>query len=257
MYKIISFDIDGTLYSYSRENFGISNSTLQMLKTLSRSYILVLNSGRAFEDIPQSIQKYFTYFIMNNGSAVYDRFENLIWSKPIPKVQIESMINQLSQQNKNFILKTLRNTHFYCVDGHMPDYMRLNNEVNYKLEKLDTNRTDVYCVNTVLSREELREFQQVYPDLEFTHGGFNYYEIYVQKTNKWKALEYVLMKNQIHASECMAFGDSMNDFEILNHVGLGVAMKDGSQELLDRIFVVCDSIDENGIQKFLEEKNLM
>ena len=54
----------------------------------------------------------------------------------------------------------------------------------------------------------------------------------------------------------MAFGDSMNDAEMLLAAGIGVAMGNAEQRVKDLADQVCESCDEDGVAKELERMGL-
>lgn len=54
-------------------------------------------------------------------------------------------------------------------------------------------------------------------------------------------------------SSYMAFGDELNDLEMLSHADVGVAMADGQAELLQQIPRHCPSVREGGIRTWLKE----
>ena len=52
------------------------------------------------------------------------------------------------------------------------------------------------------------------------------------------------------ASQAMAFGDSLNDLEMLKTVGVGVAMGNATARLKAIADDVCGTVDENGIYHY-------
>ena len=58
-------------------------------------------------------------------------------------------------------------------------------------------------------------------------------------------------------ADCIAFGDSMNDEEMLQTAGVGVAMGNASEQLKALADMVCDRCECDGIAKALEELNLI
>lgn len=78
------------------------------------------------------------------------------------------------------------------------------------------------------------------------------YEIYISSISKATAFKHVANYYDIDLKNTIAFGDGVNDLEMLQEAGLGVAMKNGMPD----VFKVCDAIteftnDEEGIAKFL------
>jgi hypothetical protein len=60
----------------------------------------------------------------------------------------------------------------------------------------------------------------------------------------------------VDISQSIAFGDSMNDSEIIIKAGIGVAMGNSCDELKALADVVCDSCENDGVAKALIERGL-
>ena len=58
-------------------------------------------------------------------------------------------------------------------------------------------------------------------------------------------------QNDILPEETMAFGDSENDIEMLEFVGMGIAMGNATDDVKHAADHVTDDIDEDGIWKAL------
>ena len=74
-----------------------------------------------------------------------------------------------------------------------------------------------------------------------------------------KGLAMEKIANQLGCSteDCIAFGDSMNDAEILKSAGIGVAMGNSTPELKEVADQVCDPCQENGIAKAFKRIKLI
>ena len=58
-------------------------------------------------------------------------------------------------------------------------------------------------------------------------------------------------------ADTVAFGDSMNDQQMLEYAGVAVAMGNSCQELKDCADVVCESVDEDGVYFEFKRMNLI
>ncbi len=61
----------------------------------------------------------------------------------------------------------------------------------------------------------------------------------------------------IHHQNTFAFGDGLNDMEIINFVGTGVAMENGFEELKATADFVTDSVFNHGIANGLKKLELI
>lgn len=57
--------------------------------------------------------------------------------------------------------------------------------------------------------------------------------------------------------EAIAFGDGHNDIEMLEAVGMGIAMGNAKDEVKDKADFVCKSVEEDGIYHYCIENKLI
>ena len=68
-----------------------------------------------------------------------------------------------------------------------------------------------------------------------------------------KVLDYVPFTKE----EAIAFGDSINDIEMLQAVGTGIAMDTASQDVKAVADVICGSVREEEIYRYCKENHLI
>lgn len=76
-------------------------------------------------------------------------------------------------------------------------------------------------------------------------------DLMLQGVNKKSSMENLLDSMGISGTECIAFGDNMNDLEILSYAGIGVCMGNGSEELKVKADYVTSDLRKDGIWKAL------
>ena len=80
-----------------------------------------------------------------------------------------------------------------------------------------------------------------------------YTEITASDVDKWNAIEFLMKKLNIDVQEVMTIGDNMNDKKMIEHAGLGVAMKGSTPEVIRVAKYVTDTNDNAGVAQALEE----
>lgn len=73
-----------------------------------------------------------------------------------------------------------------------------------------------------------------------------------KEASKGKGLLRLCRHYGIRVEDTVAFGDSMNDYEILQTAGLGIAMGNAIQELKDVADYVTADVGKDGIWKACE-----
>ena len=96
------------------------------------------------------------------------------------------------------------------------------------------------------SQERLdRDFAFCIQDLD--QGGLVNGEVVNRKFDKGRAVLRVCNYLKIPVENSVAFGDSMNDREMIETAGLGICMENGSPELKRIADDICPPVGENGL----------
>jgi Cof subfamily protein (haloacid dehalogenase superfamily) len=82
-------------------------------------------------------------------------------------------------------------------------------------------------------------------------------EIIDSHTTKATAVIKILERLQASMEDTIAFGDSMNDFEMIEMVAYGFAMADGSEQLKAIADAICPSAKEDGVYQELKRLRLI
>ena len=85
------------------------------------------------------------------------------------------------------------------------------------------------------------------------YGG----EISDASRNKATAMDLLCERLGCTKDDCIAFGDSMNDAEIIQAAGLGIAMGNAEPGVKAAADLVCESCDEDGVAKALKQLGLI
>ena len=72
-------------------------------------------------------------------------------------------------------------------------------------------------------------------------------EIILKNCTKGDAIKRVTEYFKAKIEDTVAFGDSMNDYEMIDFVNYGVVMENGSAQLKQIASSVCKSVDEDGV----------
>ena len=96
----------------------------------------------------------------------------------------------------------------------------------------------------------LHKFDQ---DLKLTLAGKNWLDFMRKDVNKGVSIGFLQRHLGLTAENCMAFGDYMNDFEMLQQVFYSYAMKNGHPDLVASARFTAPSNEENGVMCVLKE----
>ena len=265
-YKIVFSDIDGTLLNKERE---LSPLTIQTIKEVKKQVPVVLISARmpdAMYHLQEELDIRESPIIAYNGGLV------LVNDQPISSVEIPmdmlKAIHQFNTENNLNVHLSL----YYNNEWNVPqtDFWAQREENNTKvspqiksnaevIEKWTTEHKAPHKIMAMGEPEKIEEISDFlsknYNDeLHFYRSNKNYLEIANKKISKFSAIEYLLAHHfNISKEDTIAFGDNYNDVEMIGGVGMGIAVANARQEVLDVSTAVTANAKEDGVAQSLQK----
>lgn len=90
------------------------------------------------------------------------------------------------------------------------------------------------------------------------HGAYGpYYEIIQKGCGKADAIRELIQHLDMKQEDTIAFGDGMNDADMLSYCAVGIAMKNSDQRLFPYADAICEDIQADGIWKELIRRKLI
>lgn len=114
-------------------------------------------------------------------------------------------------------------------------------------------KEDIYQVYLYCKEDEQQQYEQHHPHLKFTRWYPYTVDVNDRFMNKSVGIERVLHHLNIAPEQSIAFGDNMNDLEMLSYVGMGVAMGNAIEDTKNAADFVTKPIHEDGISYALEK----
>lgn len=261
-YKMVVSDLDGTLLN---SNHKLSQYTIDTIRKISEKGIkFVIATGRHYEDA-----KYFfnqigvgRYLISGNGSFVHNEIGEVVSRKSISKEMIKKLLELEVQEETS---RSIYIGEEWYTDLMVQDYIEFHQESKFapKVCSLDIFKDKeiekiffIHKNREVIEKLEKKLYELgVDKELNIATSQPTCLELMDKSVNKGEALKSLLEYEGIQADEIIAFGDALNDREMLELVGKGIIMGNGDkklQELLPKCEVIGTS-DEDSEAKFLEK----
>ncbi|UII56376.1 Cof-type HAD-IIB family hydrolase [Cytobacillus spongiae] len=255
-YKIVFFDMDGTITNHA--DGTISKQTKHAIKELkNKGYKLVVATGRPLSMCEEMRELGIDTFITANGGYVKHHNE-VIHKIPMAKRVLEEV--SMFAQNENHALSFYSEE--FCMNG-------VTNPEILKALKETLSLNDYPPINEMIHQQEVfllclfadDEIAEMYIN-RFPHLSFRRWHPYVlnvlqEDVSKSLAIKKVLEYFSIKSSEAIAFGDGENDIDMLESVGLGIAMGNGSEKLKKAADFVTKKSSEDGIAFALKQFKLI
>lgn len=281
MYKLIAIDIDGTLLNSHGE---VTEQNKQAIKNaLNKNIEVVLTSGRmpkAILPIANEVNAN-KYIICGNGAAIYDiQNDKTIYNNYISKRKLLEIINiceknsmfyniytndvvltkslnynvlfyhnenKKNPEDKKIKINIVEDIYSYVQKYQGNDFLKIticdNNESIFKsiINKLKQVKDIDFLEVEHMSKKNIQ-----YGTEEFEVSYF-YTEITNKQVNKWNAINELIKILNIKPEEVIAIGDNVNDKEMIENAGVGIATKNGTPEIKKIANQVVASNDENGV----------
>ncbi|RUT30585.1 Cof-type HAD-IIB family hydrolase [Paenibacillus zeisoli] len=255
--RLVFFDIDGTLLDHQKK---LPDSTVQAIHSLRElGHEVAIATGRApyaFKEIRETLGV--DSFVSLNGQYVVYQGK-VIHKNPIDPAIIQSLTEFSIQRNNPILyvgeeaMKMNVVQHDRVDASYLPHQMELPGyDPQYYVD-----REIFQCIVFCTQEEEpdyLREFDQ---PLRFVRWDKVATDILPQGGSKAAGISKFIDYAGISREEVVAFGDHLNDIEMLQFVGHGVAMGN-AQEAVKRIArYTTRDVGENGIKHGLQKLGLI
>ena len=257
MVKLIVSDMDGTLLDNEHRINSEFWETFEELK--KRKIIFSAASGRQYYNLLEKFDliKDDIIFIAENGTYVVKNNEEL-FSNTMDKKEAAELI-KIGREIEGAYLVLCGKKAAYIEDQDA----RLIEEVEkyyHKYEvvedimKVDDEVLKVTLCDFKGSEDNSYTYYMDYTDsFKVTVSGKIWLDIVNKTANKGVAIEKVQEILGISSKETMAFGDYLNDVEMVQNAGHGYAMENAHPELKKAAKFIAKSNEENGVVETIKE----
>ena len=255
MIKIIFSDMDGTLLTSENKLPDGFDEMISFLK--SRGVIFAPSSGRQYFSLIKTFSKYVDEFLFlaDNGTLVMQGGKE-VFSCPLDLPTTKKII-KATEPLKEKILRVYsgKKNAYTLKEQNIPEFQK-------ELEKYYTENSAVESWEEIDDIPIKMSFfditgqaeKNIYPHLEQFYKTLNvvlasdyWVDITSPGVNKGAAVKKIQQIFNFKPSECAAFGDFMNDFEMLQAVDYSFAMANAYPEIKKVAKFETLSCDEFGV----------
>ena len=270
---LIAFDLDGTTLNsrrkISKKNYSALSKAYQM------GVKLVPCTGRSLYELPSELNQFvddfgfsvFPCVITDNGGQVYDfPKKKLLYTKKIPKeialVLIAEGRKCLALTYGSFgIQGATDNRGLAWESKEAKPYIRKYREkwdlpIADLAELIEWNdgviKLSMNFLHSVDCDNCFSELSQ-WTSLALSSAAYKNIEIMTKGISKGEALKFVSQYCNIPMERIMTIGDNLNDMEMIQQAGLGVAMENAIPELKEKADWVTSANDDDGLAAAIEK----
>ena len=268
-YKLIAFDLDGTLL---RNDKSLSARSLRALRAAYESGALIVPAtGRIYKGVPEPLRlaPFARYFITINGAEVFDAKEGAALSRAeIPNELALRLMEHMDTVDAIYdcykdgwgyvsrsmyeragdfisdrgILELFRRTRATVED--LKDYLRADGG---SIQKAQMHFCDMRA-----RKRELETVGTLFPEIAVSTSVPSNIELNIASANKGEALKRLCAALGIAPEDTLAFGDGTNDLTMIRAAGCGVAMGNADFAVKAAADTVCDDNEHDGLAEYLE-----
>lgn len=255
MKKAVFFDIDGTLIDIRNKHTKLTARVKEAIQDLRREgHYAFIASGRPYAYLDPELLKtgLFNGFVLMNGSFVLADGE-VLNDQPLPKEVVREAVELCYRREAEFVLEGRYDVYLRPDFEMMKDFYR---SIDVSLERFlysfDLDSTDIYKMEFLSKPEHADEVYEYLMNLPGLTGlrdpaHLSNMEMYAADVTKGTGIEHALKKLGIPLSESYAFGDGLNDLEMMDTVGTALVMGNGQDALKEKATHIVPTVAEDGV----------
>ncbi|MEY8356991.1 Cof-type HAD-IIB family hydrolase [Lachnospiraceae bacterium 54-53] len=261
--KLIALDLDGTLLDSKKQLSDANRQALSLC--IQKGIWIVPCTGRTISGVPAEVKGIpgVRYAITTNGGVIEDLEEKkVIDTRMLPwelalellqtvdayRVMYDPYIDRRGITEPRFF----EHLSEYNLSQELQDMVRDTRDIYPNIiEFVKKSRKPVEKINLFFAdmeeRARLRAELEKRNDILVTSSMPLNLEINALGATKGDAILRLASHLGIEREQTMAIGDGENDFSMIQKAGIGVAMRNGREELLAAADYITDTNDEDGV----------
>jgi len=255
--KMIVTDLDRTLL---RSDKNISEYTAQVLSACQqRGKFVVFATARSENSCKRFTDTIKPDAIVSNGGALVRVGEDNIYRSAMNMETVNALLlSCVEQPNVGYITVDTDKGYFVNkpVDTNDPGWIEYLPAFHVDFSKgLDC---DAYKITVEIEDETTaNRIASDFPTVDvIPFSGEGWYRFADNNADKWHGVKALAVNLGLKFADIAAFGDDHNDVEMLRGCGIGVAVANAIDEVKAAADYVCDTNDNDGVAKWLEENVL-
>ncbi|ODU56117.1 MAG: hypothetical protein ABT01_04580 [Clostridium sp. SCN 57-10] len=247
--RLIALDLDGTVL---RDDKSISAATLDALaKCRKRGMHIAVATARSEKAAEAYIKQLNPDLVVSNGGALVRAGGRVVHECKLPADVAQSIIRELMDA-RGFVSMTAELPSGYYATWD-PPYTGDYAHTQYSDFRSPLTE-DVYKITAeLLHAHEAEAVATRYPICSMlAFSGENWYRFAHRDAGKMAGVKAAAAHCAVDLCHVAAFGDDVNDLDMLRGCGIGVAMGNAVSEVKAAADYICDTNERDGVAEWLE-----
>lgn len=254
--KVVFFDIDGTLLNSQKQI--LDSTRMAIAKIKQKGIIPFIATGRPpfmFEWVRNELGIH-NYVSINGQYVVLD--EEVIFENRLDKDLAAKFVNDAESKGHYTAFYNQETHKANCADHpYIKESFDSFQTACPELDKEFFLHAPVHQGILFCGIEEEKYYTEAYPEFDFIRWHQYALDVLPKGSSKLSGIKAVLQRLNVDIEDTYAFGDGLNDFEMIKHVGNGVVMGNGHPEIKKVAKYITKSCDEDGIFQGLKHYKLV
>lgn len=260
MIKAAFFDIDGTLVSL-KSKICPPSAKEAIAELRRRGVLCFVATGRSkFEIADEHLLDGMTFdgYLTNNGQDAYSPDGRLLYGTPLPADEAAAVLDWAEREHCAAWMVSAEQSLMSHIDALVDEAMVAIHTRPPQLGDLRPMlQHPIYKLVLFVPRERMAEPLRLAPHCRSTQWYRVGQDLISADGGKRNAMLGVLARFSLRPEECIAFGDSENDIEMLRTAGIGVAMGNATDEAKAAADYVTADCDDDGLLRALQHFRLI
>ncbi|WGS49802.1 Cof-type HAD-IIB family hydrolase [Paraburkholderia sp. D15] len=243
MYKVIATDLDGTLLNADHQVDPFTVATVRKLESDGLQFVIA--TGRHYCDVAgiRNVLGINPYLITSNGARIHTPDDEVLHADDLSPEIVRRVVRPEIVGEHGRVIVSLFADQAWLIDRDAPELLKLHQDSGFTYEVTDLVNYHGGDIAKALYIGDPADLAQVAANLEREFGDTLYVtyslpdclEVMTSSVSKGRALQIVLERLGVDASHCVAFGDNMNDIDLLETAGHPFMMNNANPDLITRL----------------------
>lgn len=265
MTKYIFIDLDGTLLDKTSD---VPESAVKAIKqAMSNNHKVFVSTGRAKSGVPDAVTDInFDGYIYSAGTVI-EIGEEQIHFDQLSEAEVMEVINLLTTHGVGFSMEGYEKSFFDKKSKEIFDAIDFVFDLDKMYNGVESFNAREDAINKFALFSDSAEAFCVLEGVLPSHlklivhdnkiHGIALAEIVKRQVNKATGIRKVLDYYKAKQEHTICFGDSLNDYEMVEFCAMGVCMGDGSEALKSIANGIAQPAEDDGLAKYFEEIGLI
>ena len=252
-FRAVVSDLDGTLLNAQHR---IGHFTIRTLEKLAQKHVdIILATGRNYTDVSSILGKVdveHAVMITSNGARVHDLQGNLLLTNSLPEALAFALMN-IDFDPARVCVNSYQDDGWF-INRDVPQLRQYHQDSGFMYEVVDfathhgrATEKVFYIAKQAQDLLPIEQYirQHFADQVSMTYSTPVCLEVMNKNVSKATALLQVLAERDYQEADCIAFGDGMNDVDMLLEVGKGCIMGNADPRLKQ----ACAQLEQIGLNQ--------